>query len=322
GGHRGAEDDDRDPPRLQRRHHPLEVREAEGLEVARAELSSPAVEDLDDGGPGVDLHLEVRDEGAGELVEEDVGEEGLLEEEPLDEDEAPRAAPLDHVGGEGEGGAGESDGGDAVVEGGAGAADGPGEKAGALDGVRHHELVDVGGGAEGRREVGTLVAELQLHAHALDGDEDVGEDDGGIDPEAPDGLDGDLGGQVGRLAEGEELHLLPDGAVLREVSPRLAHDPDWRDVHGLSACGAKEAVVHGISGLQYVPLAAYQEQGRAASVGVLEVSPMKAIARWGVVLGLVVGAVALAHHGWSDYDETRPLTLTGVIRASTYEQPH
>src|SRR5262249_19237915 len=51
-------------------------------------------------------------------------------------------------------------------------------------------------------------------------------------------------------------------------------------------------------------------------------APMKAIARWGVLLGLVVGAVALAHHGWSDYDETRPLTLTGVIRASTYEQPH
>lgn len=31
---------------------------------------------------------------------------------------------------------------------------------------------------------------------------------------------------------------------------------------------------------------------------------------------------AAAHHGWSGYDEKRPLTLEGVIRSSTYEQPH
>jgi hypothetical protein len=37
---------------------------------------------------------------------------------------------------------------------------------------------------------------------------------------------------------------------------------------------------------------------------------------------LAVPTVASAHHGWSGYDEKRNLELEGVIRASTYEQPH
>ncbi|QUN25754.1 hypothetical protein KB879_16210 [Cupriavidus sp. KK10] len=38
---------------------------------------------------------------------------------------------------------------------------------------------------------------------------------------------------------------------------------------------------------------------------------------------LALAAVpAIAHHGWSTYDETRPLTLTGKIVESHYENPH
>ncbi|PVY77102.1 hypothetical protein C7414_10842 [Cupriavidus alkaliphilus] len=38
---------------------------------------------------------------------------------------------------------------------------------------------------------------------------------------------------------------------------------------------------------------------------------------------LAMAAVpAIAHHGWSTYDETRPLTLTGKIVESHYENPH
>ncbi|SOZ18438.1 Conserved Hypothetical protein, putative exported protein [Cupriavidus taiwanensis] len=38
---------------------------------------------------------------------------------------------------------------------------------------------------------------------------------------------------------------------------------------------------------------------------------------------LVMAAVpALAHHGWSTYDETKPMTLTGKIVESHYENPH
>jgi hypothetical protein len=40
-------------------------------------------------------------------------------------------------------------------------------------------------------------------------------------------------------------------------------------------------------------------------------------------IGLVFACPAwAAHHGWSGYDETRPLTFTGTIRDSGYENPH
>ena len=30
----------------------------------------------------------------------------------------------------------------------------------------------------------------------------------------------------------------------------------------------------------------------------------------------------MAHHGWSEYDSSKALTLTGVIKESGYEHPH
>jgi hypothetical protein len=42
-----------------------------------------------------------------------------------------------------------------------------------------------------------------------------------------------------------------------------------------------------------------------------------------VLLLLVVTATpAAAHHGWSSYDSTKELTLTGTIQESGYEHPH
>ncbi len=41
----------------------------------------------------------------------------------------------------------------------------------------------------------------------------------------------------------------------------------------------------------------------------------------GLALALLSGGV-LAHHGWSEYDATRPLSLTGTIVESGYEHPH
>ena len=42
----------------------------------------------------------------------------------------------------------------------------------------------------------------------------------------------------------------------------------------------------------------------------------------GLVAGLLLTGAALAHHGWSGYDDSKVLTLTGVIRESTYANPH
>jgi hypothetical protein len=41
-----------------------------------------------------------------------------------------------------------------------------------------------------------------------------------------------------------------------------------------------------------------------------------------VVLLELVPVAAIAHHGWSSYDSSRPLSLDGTIREAGYEHPH
>jgi hypothetical protein len=41
-----------------------------------------------------------------------------------------------------------------------------------------------------------------------------------------------------------------------------------------------------------------------------------------VLCGVLAATTLMAHHGWSDYDQTRTLTLNGVIKESSYANPH
>ncbi len=41
-----------------------------------------------------------------------------------------------------------------------------------------------------------------------------------------------------------------------------------------------------------------------------------------VGLALAVAVPAFAHHGWSEYDSSQALTITGTIESSGYEHPH
>ena len=41
-----------------------------------------------------------------------------------------------------------------------------------------------------------------------------------------------------------------------------------------------------------------------------------------VAAAIFAPALAMAHHGWSEYDSTRTLKLTGKILESGYEHPH
>lgn len=40
------------------------------------------------------------------------------------------------------------------------------------------------------------------------------------------------------------------------------------------------------------------------------------------VSGALACAAAWAHHGWSEYDSSKALNLTGVIKEAGYEHPH
>jgi hypothetical protein len=52
----------------------------------------------------------------------------------------------------------------------------------------------------------------------------------------------------------------------------------------------------------------------------MHLPPKSAVAGGIVALGLA--AAVHAHHGWSEYDSTKTLNLTGVIKESGYEHPH
>ena len=41
----------------------------------------------------------------------------------------------------------------------------------------------------------------------------------------------------------------------------------------------------------------------------------------GIAAGALVTSV-WAHHGWSEYDSSKPLTLIGVVKETGYEHPH
>lgn len=44
--------------------------------------------------------------------------------------------------------------------------------------------------------------------------------------------------------------------------------------------------------------------------------------RWTAVAALAASRLAYAHHGWSEYDASQTLKLTGTIQEAGYEHPH
>jgi Family of unknown function (DUF6152) len=42
----------------------------------------------------------------------------------------------------------------------------------------------------------------------------------------------------------------------------------------------------------------------------------------GLLAAFSLSATVLAHHGWSEYDSSKTLNLTGIIKESGYEHPH
>ena len=84
------------------------------------------------------------------------------------------------------------------------------------------------------------VGERQLETHADERRQNVGEDDGRVEPEGADGLQCDLGGEFGRANDVEDAVSLAQGPVLRHVAPRLAHEPDRCALDRKPAAGSQE----------------------------------------------------------------------------------
>jgi hypothetical protein len=90
-----------------------------------------------------------------------------------------------------------------------------------------------------------LGRELEADAHRLERQQDVGEDDGGVELEAAERLQRDLRRHLRVAAHLDEGELLADRAVLGEVAPGLPHQPDGRRVDGTLRAGIEKA--HGLT---------------------------------------------------------------------------
>ena len=96
------------------------------------------------------------------------------------------------------------------------------------------------------RERGPLFGQhLHRHAHGLRDDEDVAEDDGGVDEVgvAVDRLEGQGGRNLRRAAAGEEVVRAFGVVVFGEVAASLSHDPYWWSVNFLTSSGSQEPIV-------------------------------------------------------------------------------
>jgi hypothetical protein len=82
--------------------------------------------------------------------------------------------------------------------------------------------------------------EVKRQSHNLKREQEVSEDNGGIDAEKVGGSDRNLSGELGFLADFEERMVLANCAVLRHVAPGLAHEPHGSSVDGLGFTGANK----------------------------------------------------------------------------------
>ncbi len=104
------------------------------------------------------------------------------------------------------------------------------------------EAGNVLGGADGLVDDGALPClELEGQPHAFKRQEQVGEDDGGIDAQFLGGGDGDFRGKLRLLADFKQGVVPADGLVLRHVAAGLAQEPDRGAIDRFPQAGAQKA---------------------------------------------------------------------------------
>ena len=85
----------------------------------------------------------------------------------------------------------------------------------------------------------------QLQTHGFDGQQQVGENDGGIYVQNFDRLQRDSGGQIGALADFQDAVPGADFPVLTQIAARLAHEPYGTNVGGSTLARIQKAAGHG-----------------------------------------------------------------------------
>mmetsp|Transcript_12877 Transcript_12877/g.36911 ORF Transcript_12877/g.36911 Transcript_12877/m.36911 type:complete len:342 (+) Transcript_12877:6421-7446(+) len=215
----------------------------EDVKVARGELGSPGVEDLDGLGAVVRLVLDVGDHGVGELLQQAVEHVGVAEHELLDVRVVLAHASLDDVGGQGEGGANKAEHGrltaaNFLPE----PAEGLADVGDAVLRVELGDRIDLLLGPDGVEDNGPLAGQdVKRDVHAGDRGENVREQNDAVRLEGPPRLKRDLDGEVGVLgALPEGLVDLAHVLIHLHVPARLPHHPHGRPLDLFTAKRAKE----------------------------------------------------------------------------------
>ncbi len=104
-------------------------------------------------------------------------------------------------------------------------------------GVDDAKAVHVVLAANGFEHGSIVFGEVNGYAHGFEGQEDIGEDDGGIDAQAQ-GLEGDLHGKFRGFAQLQHGVFRAQFAIFGHISSGLAHEPHRSAVNGLTAASA------------------------------------------------------------------------------------
>lgn len=161
-------------------------------------------------------------------------------EEAFDRGKTFFGAALDHVAGEGPGGSGKAQDGNVGPNVIYGATQGFHQEAGFFLGIKDVEFFYIGFRSNWLRKIRTCVLEFEGEAHGFGRNQDIGEDNDGIDAETAEGLKGHFDGQFGSLTYLQKRVLSADFAILGEVAASLAHHPNREAGDRLAATGPQK----------------------------------------------------------------------------------
>ena len=85
------------------------------------------------------------------------------------------------------------------------------------------------------------VDEVEVDAHRLERQQQIGKENRGVDVDSADRLERDFRGEIGRAAQLEQRIAFAERAIFAHVPAGLAHEPDGCGVDGLQTAGSKKS---------------------------------------------------------------------------------
>ena len=223
--------------------------EGEAGVLAGRERAGPAVEELHRLGAGLDLRPERGHGHGGQPVGQPLPQVGVPVHQRLDLGEGAGRPALDGVAGHGEGRAGEPDQRHPRSRRAPGAPGRPSRRrtgasvAGSKGRKRSRSACDSGTAVPPRAHA---LLHLDAESDGMQRHDDVAEEkDGGIDAEAPDRLQGELGGEAGVLDRGQDGPGTPAARYSGSDRPACRMNQTGRAAHRLPSAGSHQ-VGHGV----------------------------------------------------------------------------